>query len=197
MKALAYTFLTLLLALPLRAQDNGNWIQNGDFTDGINHWYGGGRSPADFADDNPFATNDPLTSKGLIIPLHGATWTKVAQDFKGKEADGILTITYKVSPDFAFSTKAEDYQNVPGKIGYNHWNPFDIPAGQWMVYLSDFGTDRGHYYMMTPKTGTSEVQTLHAIVPGLTPYADKTITLAFPPGTGMFIVLSVSMKSGQ
>jgi len=196
MKALASTLLALLFLVPLRAQDNANWIQNGDFADGITHWYGGGRSPADYANDNPLESNDPLTAKGLIIPLRQSSWTKVAQDFKGKESSGILTITYKVSPDFAFSTKPEDYENVPDKIGYDHWKAFNIPPGQWMVYLSDFGTDRGHYYMITPKPGT-DVQSLHAKIPGLTPFADKTITLAFPPGTGKLVILGVSMVSKE
>src|SRR5271163_1178698 len=95
--------LALAFALPAHA-DGDNWIQNGDFTDGIDHWYGGGRSPADFASDNPLQQSDPFTSKGLIMPLKPETWTKVAQDFKGKVSNGILSITYKVSADFAFST---------------------------------------------------------------------------------------------
>ncbi|HEX4141646.1 MAG TPA: hypothetical protein VHY09_14960 [Candidatus Methylacidiphilales bacterium] len=191
MKNFTLALVALVFALPARADDAGNWIENGDFTDGINHWYGGGRSPADYANDNPLAANDPLTSKGLIMPLHSETWTKVAQDFKGKAASGVLSITYKLSPDFAFSTKPEDYQNVPSKIGYDHWRAFNIPPGQWMVYISDFGSDHGLYWMIPAKTGGE--QTLHMKIQGLTPYADKTITLAFPPGNGMFIVLNVTM----
>jgi hypothetical protein len=190
-------FLVLLLALPVRADDGGNWIQNGDFADGIDHWYGGGRSPADFASDNPLAANDPFTSKGLIIPLHGATWVKVAQDFKGKVSNGVLTITYKVSPDFAFSTKPEDYQNMPDKIGYDGWRAFNTPPGTWVVFLSDFGSNRGSYYEIKPKTGSSDVQIYRANIKNMTPYEDKTITLAFPPGAGTLVVLSVSMTSTE
>ena len=85
MKTFTLVALVFALALPLRAD---NWLENGDFTDGISHWHGGGRSPADFASDNPLQASDPFTSKGLIIPLKHLDWTKVAQDFKGKSASG-------------------------------------------------------------------------------------------------------------
>jgi hypothetical protein len=197
MKSLVYTLLVLLLAIPLRAQSGDNWIQNGDFADGIDHWYGGGRSPADFANDNPLSANDPLTSKGLIMPLRPGSWSKVAQDFKGKVSDGVLTITYKVSKDFAFSSKPEDYQNMPDKIGYDGWRAFDTPPGKWVVFLSDFGSNHGTYYELEPKLGTDEVQTYRARIKGMTPYENKTITLAFPPGAGTLVVLSVSMNNAQ
>ncbi len=122
---------------------------------------------------------------------------KVAQDFKGKVSSGVLTITYRLSPDFAFSTKAEDYQNVPAKIGYDHWKSFNISPGEWMVYISDFGSDHGLYWKIPAKVSPGDVQTLHMNVKGLTPFADKTITLAYPPGTGMFVVENVSVTSTQ
>ena len=192
-KVLSYTLLVLLLAVPLRA-DDGNWIQNGDFTSGIDHWYGGGRSPADYANDNPLDSNNPLTAKGLIMPLHPESWTKVAQDFKGKVSSGILTITYTTSADFSFSSKPEDYQNMPDKIGYDGWKAFNTPPGKWIVFLSDFGSNKGEYYELTPKPGPG-VQTYRAKIKGMTPFEDKTITLAFPPGSGMIVILGVSMES--
>jgi hypothetical protein len=197
MKSLAYTLLVLLLVIPLRAQSGYNWIKNGEFTDGINHWYGGGRSPADFANDNPLSANDPLTSKGLIMPLRPESWSKVAQDFKGKVSNGILTIAFKVSKDFAFSTKPEDYLNMPDKIGYDGWQAFDTPPGKWIIFLSDFGSNHGTYYELEPKIGSDEVQTYSARIKGMTPFENKTITLAFPPGTGMIVVLDVSMTNAQ
>jgi hypothetical protein len=197
MKSLVYTLLVFLLAIPLRAQSGDNWIENGDFADGINHWYGGGRSPADFANDNPLSSNDPLTSKGLIMPLRPGSWSKVAQDFKGKVSDGVLTITYKVSKDFAFSTKPEDYKNMPDKIGYDAWRAFDTPPGKWIIFLSDFGSNHGTYYELEAKTGSDEVQTYRARIKGMTPFENKTITLAFPPGDGTLVVLGVSMNNVQ
>ena len=194
MKLIAFMLLAVAVILPARA-DGDNWIQNGDFADGLSHWYGGGRSPADFASDNPLQQSDPFTSKGLIIPLKSQMWTKVAQDFKGKVASGVLTVTYKVSSDFAFSTKPEDYVNMPDKIGYDGWKAFNTPPGTWVVFLSDFGTSRGEYYELKPRLGSIEPQTYRALIKGMTPYANKTITLAFPPGTGVLVVLSVSMTS--
>jgi hypothetical protein len=187
-------FSLVVLALPTRADDD-NWIQNGDFITGIDHWYGGGRSPADFANDNPLQGADPFTSKGLIVPLHQSTWIKVAQDFKGKQSDGTLTVTYKVSKDFAFSDKPDDYVNMPDKIGYDAWKAFNTSPGTWVVFLSDFGANKGYYYPLQPKLGSTDPQTYKARIVGMTPWANKTITLAFPPGAGTLVILSVSMTS--
>jgi hypothetical protein len=195
MKYLAYLLPLALLLLPVRADDS-NLIQNGDFSDGINHWYGGGRSPADYSSDNPMAASDPLTSKGLIIPLHAETWTKVAQDFKGKSDTGELTITFQVSPDFAFSAKDEDYKNMPDKIGYDGWRAFDTKVGTWVVFVSDFGSSKGTYCMIKAEPGQTGVKTFHTTIKNLTPFEDKTMTLAFPPGTGMIVITSVSF-TGQ
>lgn len=190
MKAPVFALLVLACTLPLQAD---NWVQNGDFVDGITHWHGDGRAPADFVSDDPFAKPDPFTSKGLIIPLKHAQWTKVAQDFKGKIASGVLTITYMVSPDLAFSDKPDDYVNMPHHIGYDGWLPFNTPPGQWVTFLSDFGSIHGFYSMVKPKLGSSDPQTYRTQIDGLTPLDDKTITLAFPPGTGTVVILGVSL----
>jgi len=190
MKTLLFALLVLACALPLQAD---NWVQNGDFIDGITHWHGDGRAPADFAADNPFAKPDPFTSKGLIIPLKHVSWTKVAQDFKGKSASGVISITYMVSPDLAFSNKPDDYVNMPDHIGYDAWAAFNTPPGQWVIFISDFGSSHGTYYEIKPKLGSSDPQTYRSRVMGLTPLEDKTITLAFPPGTGTVVILNVSM----
>jgi hypothetical protein len=192
-------FLTLLTVFAfagfLRAGDN--WLQNGDFYDGINHWRGNGRAPADFAPDNPLDKPDPLTSKGLIVVLHSESWIKVEQDFKGKSSDGILTIHYLVTPDFAFSSKIEDYTNMPGHIGFNAWKPFDTKPGTWVLFLADFGTVHGTYYEIEPKLGSTDPQVYQAQIEGLTPLSDKTVTLAFPPGTGKIVILSISMTDAS
>jgi hypothetical protein len=190
MKTLLCALLLLVIALPLQAD---NWIQNGDFSNGIDHWRGNGRSPSDFANDNPLEAADPFTSKGLIIPLKHMDWTKIAQDFKGRIASGVLTITYMVSPDFAFSTKPDDYVNMPDHIGYDGWKAFNTPPGDWIVFISDFGSNRGHYWEIEPKPGKSDPQTFKIRVENLTPLEDKTITLGFPPGEGKLVILSISL----
>jgi hypothetical protein len=189
MKTLTLALLALCLALPLRAD---NALQNGDFTDGITHWHGDGRSPADFASDNPMAKPDPITSKGMIIPLRHLAWTKVAQDFKSKTGDGTLTITYLVSPDLTFSTKDEDYDNMPGHLGWG-WKTFKIPTGSWMVSLNDSTGTTGFHYSIknSGAPGTPQTQKLPLKA---TPNDKNTLTICIPPGTGNFVLLSVSIE---
>jgi hypothetical protein len=193
MKITAFALLVLTGLIPLRAD---NWLDNGDFSDGLNHWRGNGRAPSDFAPDNPFDKPDPITAKGLILPLRGADWDKVQQDFHGKGTDGVLTITYLVTPDLAFSNKPDDYANIPDLIHYDGWYPFTVPVGDWLVFIADFGTVRGTYWEIKPKLGSSRPQTFRAKVHGLTPLEDKTITLACPPGSGKLVLLSVSLTDG-
>jgi len=190
MKPLLFGLLVLALAFPLRAD---NWIDNGNFTEGIDHWRGNGRAPSDFAPENPMDKPDPLTSKGLILQLREADWDKVQQDFHGKSTDGVLTITYMMSPDLTFSKQPDDYSDVPDQIHYDDWDPFSVPAGNWVVFIADFGKYVGNYYVIQPKRGAKGVQTYKAKVQGLTPLADKTITLAVPPGKGTMVILSVSL----
>ena len=189
MKALLPALLALVCVLPLRADE---CLQNGDFTDGISHWHGNGRSPADYASDNPLEASDPFTSKGLIVPLKHVFWSKVAQDFTGKIANGVLSVTFKLSSDFAFSAKPDDYLNVPSQLGWG-WQSFNTPPGDWLIFISALGNTKGNYYLIAPKTGSSDPQTFQFKVGILTPLEEQTITLAFPPGTGTVVVLNVSI----
>ncbi len=188
MKPSLFVLLVLACLLPLRADE---CLQNGDFADGIDHWRGDGRSPADFASDNPLQSSDPFTSKGLILPLKHVAWSKVAQDFRGKIASGVLTVTFKFSPDFAFSTKPEDYTNIPGQLGWG-WKTFNTPPGSWLIFISALGDTKGTYYIVQSKKGTAE-QTYHFKMTSLTPLEDQTLTLAFPPGTGTVVLLNISL----
>ena len=190
MKTLGFALLTLALALtsPLQADDG---IQNGDFTDGITHWHGDGRSPADFASDNPMAPADPLTSKGLIIPLKHTAWSKVAQDFRSKTGTGTLSITFIESPDLTFSTKPEDYQNMPSQLGWG-WKTFDIPPGCWMVSVNDSTGTVGFHSGVKPDGAPGTVHTFRVSMKGK-PDDTNTLTICIPPGTGNFIVLNVSL----
>ncbi len=190
MKTLAFTLLALCLALPLRAD---NPIQNGDFADGTTHWHGDGRSPADFALDNPMAKPDPITSKGMIIPLKHSTWTKVAQDFKSATGAGTLTITYLVSPDLTFSKKDEDYDNMPEHLGWG-WKTFKIPSGSWMVSINDSTGTTGIHYALTSSGAPGTPQTCNLTLKA-TPNDKNTLTICIPPGTGNFVLLNVSVSN--
>lgn len=189
-------FLTFVFALPLRADTN--WVQNGDFADGSDHWRGNGRSPAEYAIDNnqsPLDKPDPFVSKGLILPLRGADWDKVQQDFKGQGTIGVLTITYMLSPSLTFSTDSTNYTNIPDALHIDGWQPFGVTPGNWVVFITDFGTNSGTYFYIKPKLGIAEPQTIRIAVRNLTPFSDKTITIGFPPGSGTLVLLGVSIVS--
>ena len=194
MNKLTFAFVALLALLPLRAD---NWLQNGDFANGADHWRGDGRSPADItaAATDPFAKPDPLLSKGLIIPLKAHSWTKISQNFRTKSADLELTINYVFSPGLTLSDREDDYVNVPKQIDNLIFLSFNLPVRQCMVLFSDLSNGvKGIHYDFTPKFGTTEVQTLHAEVNGLTQLEDEVITISFPPGTGNVILQSVALE---
>lgn len=187
------TFFLLLAGLGLLPLHAANLLLNGDFTDSLGHWYGDGRTPAEYAQDNAQLTPDDFNNKGVIMPLKDMNWLKIAQDFQGNINGGTISVTYKLSPNFAFSDIPENYKNVPNKIGYNGWKPFGIKPGMWMLFISDFGSAHGTYYSIKPKAGTAP-QTIRCKITKLTPHEDKTITLAFPPGTGTVVILNVSVE---
>jgi hypothetical protein len=196
MKYLPAALLLLALILPLRAD---NQLQNGDFSDGISHWHGDARSPADYASDNPLNASDPFTSKGLIMPLKHSAWSKVEQDFKPTSPDGTLTVTYMVSNDIALSTRADDYANISESLGWG-WVMKKQPApGQWMldVFSGDQDTTKGHFgsytYFACPTVHT-QPQTVKTQFKDLTPQTTYTVTIAFPPGTGTVVVLNASVQ---
>ena len=189
----------LALALALAGSTSSlhadaNWLENGDFTDGTTHWRGNGRTPADYASGNPFEKQDGFTATGLIMELRGRDWDKIEQDFRGRQTHGILTITYKLSPDLAFSDKPQDYQNMPSKLRFDGWAPFKIPQNNWVVFIADSGSAHGTYWHIAPKMGSSEPQTVHLRVGGLTALENKTITIGFPPGTGKIVLLHIGIS---
>jgi hypothetical protein len=190
MKFLPVALLVLACAFPLRAD---NWLQNGDFADGLDHWRGNGRAPADMASGNPFDKPDPFTSKGLILPLRGSDWSRVTQNFRGKGGtSGVLTITYMLSPGLTFSDKLENYTNIPDQLHIDGWNSFNTPLGDWVFFISDSNSGRAPYNMIKPNVGSTGPQTSSTWVKGLTPFADKSLTIAFPPGNGTVVLLKVS-----
>jgi hypothetical protein len=192
MKTIALALFTLALALPLRA-DVG--IQNGDFSDGISHWHGDARSPADFASDNPMAAPDPITSKGMIIPLKHTAWSKVEQDFDPGAGTVFLTVTYMFSPDLVFSTKDEDYKGMPDHLGWG-WKTFDIPTGSWMLGYNDSTGTKGMHDGIKLGGTPGKPQTIRLKIQ-TDPHDKTTFTIAIPPGTGDFIILNVSSSETQ
>ena len=191
MKTLAALFLVLTLT-NLHAD---NWLQNGDFSNGADHWRGDGKTPADMAPSDPFAKPDPLLSKGLIIPLKDRQWTKITQNFRTKASELVFTVTFIFSPGLTFSDRNDDYVNIPKQIDNNLYLSFDLAKNQIMALFTDFGNGaKGVYYKFDPKLGSSDPQTLRADVTQLSPLEDEVVTIAFPPGQGNVVVQSVTLE---
>jgi hypothetical protein len=172
-------------------------IKNPDFIDGHSHWEGDGESAAAAGGDNsnPLATADSSQSPsgGMLFKLSGRDWLKITQDFRPLIAAGTLTITYKLSDDFAFSSDYDDYKNVPQSIDYGSYEPFDIPRGTWVVTFLEQSTTELKYYVVKPKAGT-DPQTYTVRIEGLIIRDDKVLCLAFPPGKGTLTLLHVGFS---
>lgn len=192
MKIGILTLFALVTVAQLEISDN--WLSNGDFTSGIDHWRGNGRAPSDYTEsslDKP----DPMTTQGLIIELKHATWSKVEQNFHSHGGNGILSVTFKVSPDIQFSSKPEDYQNMTHAIGYDGYTSYATKPGNWVVFISDLHatSEQGSVYEIEPKAGSSNPQTVQFMVENRTPKEEKSIALCFPPGDGKIAVLNISI----
>src|SRR4030081_1153722 len=97
MRILLSALMILACASLLQAD---NLLQNGDFTDGKNHWSGDGETADDYGRDNPSAASDSLTSKGLIIQLKERFWTRIFQSFPSDKGTRYsIVVTYKLSPN--------------------------------------------------------------------------------------------------
>jgi hypothetical protein len=190
MNRVFFAFLLITALHPLRADD---WLDNSNFTDAGEHWYGEAQWPADFAPPDPFTKADPFTASGMIIPLKSAQWMKALQDFKGKGTNAVLRISYVLSPGLTFSQKPEDYQNMPDKIGWDAWEAFNTPPNTWVVFISEIAQRHGNYFLIQPKLGDTAEQTYVARVEGMTPWTQKTIALAFPPGNGTIVIHKVEI----
>jgi hypothetical protein len=129
----------------------------------------------------------------MIIPLKSSQWIKECQDFKGKSESGVLKITYVVSPDLKFSSRPEDYQNMPDKIGWDAWKAFDSPPNSWIVFISELESRHGEYFVIQPDLSSTKEQTFTARVQGMTADSPKTMALAFPPGTGTIVIHKIEL----
>jgi hypothetical protein len=191
MKKLA-ALLLLLSLINLRADNN--LLQNGDFSDGIAHWDGDCHSP-DSNNNDSIDLSSPATTtpSGVVVKLRAGDWTKVTQDFDGKVGHYILTINYSVSPDLKFSQVADDYTNVPGKVGFSRLNPFNSDPGEWAVVINDLGALHYNYWKITPNL-TTGVQSVKANVNlDSDDSYKKGFYLLFPPGSGVITLQGITL----
>jgi hypothetical protein len=191
MKFLAPSILLLAIFIPLKADEE---LKNPDFTNGRSHWQGDGVAAAERnTDANPLAQTDSSQNGGLVIKLSRRDWTRVSQDFRPLNANGVLTVVYKFSDNLAFSTDPDDYKNVPQKMNFGAFKPFDIKAGNWIALFIETARFEMDYYNITP-LASSDTQTYKGDISGLVPRVDKTICLAFPPGVGTITLLHVGLS---
>jgi hypothetical protein len=201
--SLVLAFLILPGVIPLRA-DVKNWLQNGDFSDGIAHWNGDGRSAGTASDsDIPDLSGNPLSTpagQGMIIRLSPHDWVKVYQDCRPVGNFLGFVVTYKVSDDFKLSQDMNDYINVPGSLGYGTWKAFNGTPGCWLMMMSDFGSggNVGAFrWDIDPgaKVNADGTRTFVTHSRVFNTEGDKTLTLACPPGTGSITLLKVSLAA--
>jgi hypothetical protein len=192
MKKLALALLLLAPLTPAWAGDD--LLENSDFSDGINHWYGNCKTPAEVLSEDADAPISP-TATGLVVKLRHNDWTKVTQDFEAKPGSLALSMTYSVSAGLTFSTRPDDYTNVPGSIGFSAWAAFASQPGQWVMMLCDIASGHATFWKITPKPGTAP-QTYNTAFDGMKSDERKTICLAFPPGDGLIIFQKISLTSG-
>ena len=184
------TLAVLLVFASLGLVRSDELIKNGDFSQGTESW----RGDVQAVDASSVSPLDTTPAKaGLVINLSQTNWTKVYQDFTGVGNKLTIKVDYQLSADASFSTNGKDYDNVSHAIGYNAWKPFHIPVGTWVLMMSDFGPDKGRYYTITPKFGSTETQSFTVNPPGKD-QEKKTLTLAFPPGTGTVTLLKISVQ---
>jgi hypothetical protein len=197
MKKLA---LVLLLAgSPFAlADDSTNLIRNGDFSSGISHWEGDCHSPSsnDAPADLSAGPNSPSVPQGVYIQLRPGDWTKMTQDFEGKEGTYTFSISYALSSDATFSTSADDYSDIPGATGMSRFPKFGIRPGTWGLIVLDLGAWRYWTWEVDPPAAGKSTTYTTAVKITSTD-GDKTLCLVFPPGNGVVTITKVSMVPAQ
>jgi hypothetical protein len=174
-------------------------FQNGDFSQGDDHWQGDGKMPQAYAEDNPAALTDPLTSKGLIVTLNPSSWTRIYQTFaSGNSTHYSIVVTYKLSPNISLSKNAADYADISKKIqipGFENFGSLAMQPGDFYGTIGDPTSTSISMELFVPPVGSSQVQTYQHTYPPVPISPTKTFALAFPPGTGTVVILSVDVTS--
>jgi hypothetical protein len=192
MKTALLAFFLIGTLAAVADDSTGNLLKNGDFSNGINEWHGNLHTP----DAVSFADGETAPTSGVVVKLKGE-WTQVEQDLTAGIGKYDVTINYEPSSDLKFSDKAEDYNNIPGQLGFNLLAPFAEAPGQWAVIINDLGAGHYNYWRLSPKVGAGP-QSLHLHVQ-LDSDANgvKGFILAFPPGTGFINITSITLTPAK
>ena len=160
-------------------------LNNGDFSHGDAQWLGDGVfSPAD---------------RGLRVRLNSSAWTAIYQEFSGDKGTRYsLDLTYRLSTDFAPSKDPADYTEIGRHIGvpgFEHFGSITGRSGNFYGTIGDTSAPTIACEIFDPKLGTNEVQTYHHDYPAIPAAGNDKVAVAFPPGSGTVVVLSVAVTS--
>lgn len=196
MKNLLCALLILASSCSLLAD---SLIQNGDFSDDDAHWQGDGKTPRAYVEENPAAATEPLTSKGLIVSLKPTSWTRIFQSFPADKGTRYsIVVSYRLSPNITLSKDPADYTEISKRIqipGFENFGSMFIPPGQFYGTVGDPSSTSIAMEVFSPKHGSGDVQTYQHTYPPIPAFGNKTVALAFPPGTGTVVILSVVVTS--
>jgi hypothetical protein len=184
-------------APPINNETNFGLIQNGDFSRGDAGWHGDGQTLRAYAQANPGAPADLLTGTGLIVSLNPQSWTRIFQTFAtDKGTQYSLTVHFQVAPHLALSTNAADYTDISKRInidGFENFGSVGISPGQFYGTVGDPNSQIIAMEVFSPDLSSSNVQNYQHTYPTISVSESKTVALAFPPGTGIVVIRSVSV----
>jgi hypothetical protein len=178
-------FLLLAAGASVRADDAEPILSNGDFADGLAHWFGDIQAPPDEADGSRGA--------GASIKLQHETWSLATHEFDLPAGTFKLHVTLEIEPSTRFSTELTDYMHIQAKANFavKNTDP-DAEPGQWLAIVNDPTADTSLYWEITPSRPSGK-QSYTFTISGVDPNDRQTLILAFPPGKGEVRILSASI----
>jgi hypothetical protein len=180
------TLLLLFLAsfIPLLADD---LVQNGDFSDGLTHWFGDVRA---ISDVDAFAASQ--SSSGIALVLHEHDWAKARQTLRLPAGTYKLHVTLTPSSELHLSDQYADYINFPQKLEFTGGYYADASTGEWVAAVRDSEGNGLKTWTtnLTKPTGQQSYTFTFQISPDS---REQDLYIAFPPGSGYVILQHVAM----
>jgi hypothetical protein len=168
-----------------RADDAPPILSNGDFSDGLNHWYGDIHAPPDNDDGTP--------GTGATIKLQRETWSIATHEFDLPPGTYKLHVTFELEPLTKFSTELTDYMHIAAKANFTVKNSDpDAQPGQWLAIVNDPAAGTALYWEVDPTQPTGK-QSYTFTLRDINPQNRQTLMLAFPPGKGEVHLVSASI----
>jgi hypothetical protein len=174
----------VLLVYPFSLQAD-SLIQNGDFSSGDADWQGDGKTSA--------------ATKGLSVTLSANSWTRIYQTFPSDKGTRFsIVVTYRLSPKIALSKDPADYTEISKRLqipDFDQYGSIAVQPGEFYGTVGDPTSTSIAMEVFSPNLGTTDVQTYQHSYPPIPPGGNKTFALAFPPGSGTVVILSVAVTS--